>query len=413
MIRMYFLTMYLLLGCMMFNAQAPCSDFNDPNNPAGLWTPAPYPNGNVGVSAGTPNTLDGSQYIILDDKSGGSWYINPSDFKNLGQRFSGQCLYFDFYLERDGGYGAPIHPTIHIISGTQIISFVANITVTPGSGWVRVRAPIANSTGSTLPSNTDGTWTMAAGMTYTDFNNIMNNSTAVMVSPDYTSSPSERVWYDNICVKSCDGCTADFKLETSFSTVTNTASANLTLINPILVSTPNNPGSTYMVAWGDGTSTPYLVSTLNHTYANPGTYTICVTERKDKMIMCTKCFTFCYSKKDSLPTKDSGTIALKAPISDLESIAKTELQAGEQKEFSMVPNPAKSYVDLQINVSKRESVSVRLIDLSGKVILEKSETFNIGRQTITLNTEKLVQGTYIVEVKSDGKTASQKLLVSK
>lgn len=413
MIRMYFLTIYLFLGCIMFNAQAPCSDFNDPNNPPGSWTPAPYPNGNVAFSAGSPNSLDGSQYIILDDKSGGSWYINPSDFKNLGQRFLGQCLYFDFYLEKDGGFGAPIHPTIYIMSGTQVITFVANITVTPGSGWVRVRAPIANCTGSTLPSNADGTWTMSAGMTCTDFNNIMNNSTAVMVSPDYTSSPSERVWYDNICIKSCDGCTADFKLETSFSTITNTASANLTLLNPILVSTPNNPGSSYMVTWGDGTSSQYMLSTLNHTYANQGTYTICVTERKDKMIICTRCFTFCYSNKTSVPSKDGGTINVSSSLPDLQAIAKTELQAGAQKEISLVPNPAKTYVDIQTHLSKKELVSVRMIDISGKVVLEKSENLDSGRQTITLNIEKLVQGTYIVELKSDGKTSSQKLLISK
>lgn len=410
---MYFLSIYLLLGCLMVNAQAPCSDFNDPNNPFGLWTPAPTPNGNVGFSTGNPNTLDGSQYIILDDKSGGSWYINPSDFKNLGQRFLGQCLYFDFYLERDGGYGAPIHPTIHIMSGNQYITFIANITVTPGSGWVRVRAPIANSIGSVLPSNSDGTWTLGSVLTATEFNNVMNNSTAVMVSPDYTSNPSERVWYDNICVKSCDGCTANFKLDTSFSTITNAATANLTLINPVLVSTPTNPGSTYTVAWGDGTSSSYNLSTLSHTYTTPGTYTICVTERKEKMIICSKCFTFCYSRKDILAKKDDGTIELKSPLYELESIARKELQTGEQKGITLVPNPAKSHVDLKINLSKREPVSVRLVDLSGKVMLEKSEILNSGSQTLTLNIEKLVQGTYIVEVKSEGSTSSQKLLISK
>jgi Pyruvate/2-oxoacid:ferredoxin oxidoreductase delta subunit len=249
-------------------------------------------------------------------------------------------------------------------------------------------------------------------MTCADFNNVMNNATGLMISPDLTSSPSERVWYDNICVKSCDGCTADFKLQTSFSTVTNTADANLTIINPVLVSTPNNPGSTYTVNWGDGTSSPYIVSTLTHSYTNPGTYTICVTERKEKMVVCTKCFTFCYSKA-SVPSKDVSSAAVKSPQIDVEAVAKNELQAGEQKDISLVPNPAKSYVDVQTTLSKNELVSVRLIDLSGKVVLEKSENLNSGRQSIKLNTERLVQGTYIVEVKSNSKTSTQKLLISK
>lgn len=410
MVRMYFLTIFMLLGCL-FNAQAPCSNFNDPNNPPGLWTPAPYPNGQVGVSSGSPNTLDGTQFIILDDKSGGSWYINPSDFKNLGQNYLGQCLYFDFYLEKDGGYGAPIHPTIYIMSGSQIITFVANVTVTPNSGWVRVRAPIANCVGGVLPSNSDGTWTMAAGMTCADFNNVMNNSTAVMVSPDYTSSPSERVYYDNICIKSCDGCTADFKLDTSFNTTSNGSTANLTLLNPILVSTPGNPGSTYTVNWGDGSaSQPYIISTLTHDYSSPGSYTICVTEMKEKKVMCIKCFTFCYTK-DRVPSKNENTFDLKSPISELEAISKAEL--ADQKDISLVPNPAKSYVDVQTNLSQKGSVAIRVIDVSGKVVINESQTVDTGRQSIKLNTENLVQGAYIVEIKSDGKISSQKLLISK
>lgn len=410
MVRMYFLTIFMLLGCL-FNAQAPCSNFNDPNNPPGLWTPAPYPNGQVGVSSGSPNTLDGTQFIILDDKSGGSWYINPSDFKNLGQNYLGQCLYFDFYLEKDGGYGAPIHPTIYIMSGSQIITFVANVTVTPNSGWVRVRAPIANCVGGVLPSNSDGIWTMAAGMTCADFNNVMNNSTAVMVSPDYTSSPSERVYYDNICIKSCDGCTADFKLDTSFNTTSNGSTANLTLLNPILVSTPGNPGSTYTVNWGDGSaSQPYIISTLTHDYSSPGSYTICVTEMKEKKVMCIKCFTFCYTK-DRVPSKNENTFDLKSPISELEAISKAEL--ADQKDISLVPNPAKSYVDIQTNLSKKGSVAIRVIDVSGKVVINESQTVDTGRQSIKLNTENLVQGAYIVEIKSDGKISSQKLLISK
>jgi len=411
MVRMYFLTIFMLLGFVL-HAQAPCSDFNNPSNPQGNWQLDPV-NDNISYSSGSPNALDGSQYLILNDLSGGSWFINPTDFKNIGQRFLGQCLYFDFYLEKDGNYGLPIHPTIHIISGNQVITFVANVTVTPNSGWVRVRAPIANATGTTLPSNADGTWTMASGMTWTDFNNVMNNSTAVMISPDITASPSERVYYDNICIKSCDGCSADFKLNTSFSTVSNNATANLTLLNPILVSTPGNPGSTYTVNWGDGSGTqPYIGSTLTHDYSNAGTYTICVNEMKDRRVICIRCFTFCYSKS-SVPSKDITNTAVKSPFPELAAIAKSEQSQAGQKDIFLVPNPAKSYVDVQTALSKRETVSVRLVDISGKILLEKSENLDSGSQSIRLNTDNLAQGTYIVEVKSNGKISSQKLLISK
>ncbi|WP_345987955.1 T9SS type A sorting domain-containing protein [Chryseobacterium sp. Chry.R1] len=409
MIRIYFLTIYLFLGCLLMNAQAPCSDFNGTSNPLGNWQLDPVNNA-VNYNLGSPNTLDGSQYLILDDLSGGSWFINPVDYKNIGQKFLGQCLYFDFYLEKDGGFNAPLHPTIYILSGNQAITFVANATVTPNSGWVRVRAPLALATSSAFPSNSEGTWSMPGG-TWTDFNNVLNNSTAVMISPDITSSPSERVYFDNICIKSCDGCTADFKLETSFSTQgNNTGTVNLTLTNPILVSTPNNPGSSYTVNWGDGTTSPYVFSTLTHTYATPGTYTICVTEKQGKLLVCTRCFTFCYSKS-TVPSREAN-IGNTAPQIDIKAIGKAELTAMDN-EYRLVPNPAKNYVDIQTNLSSRGPVSIRVLDTSGKTVLEKSENLESGRQNIKLNTEHLIQGNYIVEIKSANKINSQKLIISK
>lgn len=397
---MYFLTIYVFLGCLLFNAQAPCSDFNGTSSPLGNWHPDPVNNA-VNYSLGNPNTLDGSQYLILDDLSGGSWYINDTDYKNLGQRFLGQCLYFDFYLEKDGGFNAPLHPTIYIISGSKIITFVANITVTPNSGWVRVRAPIANATSTAFPSNAEGTWSMVGSGTWADFNNVMNNSTAVMISPDITSSPSERVYFDNICVKSCADCNSNFKLQTSFSSTSNTATASVVLDS-------YNPPNNYSVNWGDGT--PATDPFTSHVYNNPGTYTICVSELDlNGKPKCRSCFTFCYSKA-SVPSKEINTVNV-TPQFDIQAVGKTE--SNTNSDYKLVPNPAKTNVDIQTNLLARGPVSVRVIDMSGKTVLEKSENLESGRQNIKLNIESLIQGSYIVEIKTDNKMNSQKLLISK
>lgn len=69
------------------------------------------PNGNVSAGIGSSNTLDGSPFLILKDLSGGLWDQNPKNYQYLGERFPGQCLYFDFYLENDRSYGLPYHPT--------------------------------------------------------------------------------------------------------------------------------------------------------------------------------------------------------------------------------------------------------------------------------------------------------------
>ncbi|MCE3074638.1 T9SS type A sorting domain-containing protein [Chryseobacterium gwangjuense] len=412
MVRIYFLAVYMLLGNLMFNAQAPCNDFNAPTNPAGNWAPAPAPNGNVYTSFSSSNPIDGTQYLILGDDSGSSWYLNKTDFKYIGELYQGKCLSFDFYLEDDGGYGSPVYPTIHLSDGTNTITFVSNVSVTPGSGWITVKAPIQLAAGSlTPPSNAYGSWQMTS-YNPAAFDNAMMNSSILSLSPDYYPSPTEVVYYDNICITDCGDCSADFKLTTSFSTLNSSATANLSIINPSMSSTPGNPGSSYTIDWGDGSTTfPYILPSVSHTYSNPGSYTICVTEMKEKEVICRKCFTFCFTETEGKKMIQN----FNTTLPDLKNIAKAELENRneQQREYSLIPNPAKNNVDIQTHLSKKGTVSIRVLDISGKKVLEKSETIESGRQNIKLTTEKLIQGTYIVEVTSNGKTTSQKLLISK
>lgn len=403
MIRIYFLSIYLLLGCFVLNAQAPCSDFNDPSNPAGNWAPSAPPNGNVSVGFGSANPLDGSQYLILKDLSGGSWYENHTDYQSLGKRFLGQCIYFDFYIENDSGLGTPYHPNITLSDGTNSTTFVANITVTPGSGWVRVKAPIQLSSGGSLPSNSEGSWTMATVNTAI-FDNIMMNSTTLGISPDMTSTQQEVVFFDNICVKPCENCgecNSNFKLQMTTST-----SGNITIGQVFLEST-NSP-SIYKVDWGDGNVTDVLTS---HAYTSSGSYKVCVTQYEGDKPKCTTCLVICIPKPVETAQKSNN---LKSPLRDNADVARAELSnVNEIKEYLLVPNPAKNYVDVQTNLSKKEPVTIKVIDMSGKTVIEKSETVDRGRQNIKLNTERLIQGTYIVEIKTNAKTSSQKLLISK
>lgn len=412
MIRKHFLAFSMLLGSFLIHAQAPCNDFNAPTNSAGNWAPAPAPNGNVYATFSTSNPIDGTQYLVLADGSGSSWYMNNTDFKYIGELYQGKCLSFDFYIENDGGYANPVYPTINLSDGTNTITFVSNTSVTQGSGWITVKAPIQLAYGSsTPPSNAYGSWQMTS-YTPAVFDNVMMNSSILSISPDYYPDPSEIVYYDNICITDCGGCSADFKLTTSFSTLNSSATANLSILNPSMFSTPGNPGSSYTIDWGDGTSTfPYILPSVSHTYNSPGAYTICVTEMKEKEVICRKCFTFCFTESER------GEIVqnINTTLPDLQNIAKAELEniSEQPKEYSLIPNPAKNYVDIPTNFSKKETVSIRIFDVSGKVVLEKSEKVENGRQHIKLNTEKLISGTYIVEIKSNGKTSSQKLIISK
>ncbi|WP_294296087.1 T9SS type A sorting domain-containing protein [uncultured Chryseobacterium sp.] len=406
MVRMYFLALYLLLGSALFTAQnvPPCSDFNDPSNPYGNWAPAPAPNGNVSVGIGSPNALDGSPYLIIKDKSGGSWYQNEKDYQYLGKHFLGQCIYFDFYLENDSGYGMPYHPYIVLSDGTNSASFVANVTVTPGSGWVRIKAPIQLSSGGVLPSNSDGAWTMSP-VNAAAFDNIIMNSQIIAVSPDITSTQQEVVYFDNFCVKPCEGCNecnSNFKFQSTTST-----SGNYTIGQVFLEST-NSP-SLYKVDWGDGTITDVMTS---HTYTSAGSYTVCVAQYEGDKPKCKTCISICIPKPaEGGDAKNPAYV--KSPLNEVRDIARAETGSTIQTDYTLVPNPAKNYVDVITNLSKSGPVSIKIMDASGKVLINRSETISTGRQSIRITTEKLIQGVYIVEIQLENKISSQKLMISK
>ncbi|WP_336732794.1 T9SS type A sorting domain-containing protein [Chryseobacterium sp. VD8] len=405
MVRMYFLTLCFLLGSvMLFGQNPPCSDFNDPVNPYGNWAPAAPPNGNVSVGVDSPNPLDGSQFLVIKDKSGGSWYQNWKDYQNLGKYFLGQCIYFDFYLENDSGYGLPYHPYITISDGTNSATFVASVTVTPGSGWVRIKAPIQLSSGGVLPSNSDGAWTMSP-VNAAVFDNIIMNTQLIAITPDITSTQQEVMYFDNICVKPCEGCNecnSNFKIQTTTST-----SGNYTTAQVFLEST-NSP-SMYKVDWGDGTTGNVLTS---HTYNTPGSYTVCVTQLQGDVPKCKTCISICIPKPaEGGNARNSAN--LKSPLKDVADAARAESGTASQLDYNLVPNPAKNYVDVQTNLAKRGNVTIRIMDASGKILISSSETVDSGKQSIKINTEKLIQGTYIVEVQSDNSKSAQKLLISK
>lgn len=406
MVKIYFSILCLFLGNLLFNAQnvPPCSDFNDPSNPYGNWAPSAPPNGNVIVGVGSPNALDGSQFLIIKDKSGGSWYENWKDYQNLGKNFLGQCIYFDFYLENDSGYGMPYHPYITLSDGTNNASFVASITVTPGSGWVRIKAPIQLSSGGVLPSNSDGTWTMSS-VNAAAFDNIIMNSKVIGLTPDLTTTQQEVVFFDNICVKPCEGCNecnSNFKIQTTTST-----SGNYTTGQIFLEST--NAPSLYKVDWGDGTVTDVLTS---HIYNNPGSYTVCVMQYEGDQQKCKTCITICIPKPaDSGNPKSRDQ--MKSPLKDVTDVARAEVSTPAPADYILVPNPAKNDVDVQTNLTKRGNLAIKIVDASGKILINTSETVESGRQSIKINTEKLIPGTYMVEIKYDSKTSTQKLLISK
>ena len=81
----------------------------------------------------------------------------------------------------------------------------------------------------------------------------------------------------------------------------------------------------------------------------------------------------------------------------------------EVEEFNIVPNPTKNEVNLQIETTKTGKGQVRILDMTGKIIMNQDlESLN---GTHSINVKDLSSGTYIIQVAYQGYLKAKKLMI--
>jgi Secretion system C-terminal sorting domain len=87
--------------------------------------------------------------------------------------------------------------------------------------------------------------------------------------------------------------------------------------------------------------------------------------------------------------------------------------APQQKlEFGIAPNPTKGAANLSLELKESGKTLVQVMDINGKVVLEKNEgTLSDGAHTLSLDTKSLVNGAYFVRVSSGNYIGTQRLMV--
>jgi len=390
----------------------PCSTFND--QLPGNWTPI------LSVLSYGTNLLDSSPCATLDDAAGGSFFSNGTDYNNLATNYLHKCLCFDYNVSDDGLSGSvAINPRIYLGLGSQYIWFEAYTTVTEGTQWVHVCAPIELSSGGSLPSNADGQWMMPTGYTLADFDNIISNCDQVFFIVDVAGSSAiaETISVDNICVVECSTpirCNSGFRLETSTNTdplaypIPPSYMANVFL-------NFNNPGSTYTVDWGDGS--PVTSPFVSHIYPGPGSYIVCVTEYQNEVAVCKTCMSFCFGQAYSVYLPGNGSDDGGQPDGKSQGTSTGLLGLPEnfhEGAFEVYPNPSKDHVELKLNLTKKARVSIKVVDLLGKIVAEIPEKgYDAGVQNVKILTENLPSGVYNIQINVSGQQSSIKLSVIK
>ena len=83
------------------------------------------------------------------------------------------------------------------------------------------------------------------------------------------------------------------------------------------------------------------------------------------------------------------------------------------KLYPIFPNPAKANMTVGFSLAKAEKVSLKLLDVNGKVIkeLSKEQFYPQGRHTAQFSGEKLSAGIYMLRMETNGFSETQRLVV--
>lgn len=79
--------------------------------------------------------------------------------------------------------------------------------------------------------------------------------------------------------------------------------------------------------------------------------------------------------------------------------------------ISVYPNPATSVANVKVQLSNDANLSIRIVDILGKVVYSEINAAVAGSNAFTLNTSNLSNGVYFVEVQSGDVTNKVKLVV--
>ncbi len=155
---------------------------------------------------------------------------------------------------------------------------------------------------------------------------------------------------------------------------------------------------TYTWNFGDG-SAPVTGTTATHTYTAIGTYKVCLTLSEQGQVICQECIAICVNSiiKPCIQAKHSNSsTTIHAPIDKL-------VLDGPLTITSISPNPTSSRLDINFKTLGASEVKYKVYDLTGKEMLHGNTIVSNGAQKLSISVEKLVPGTYLLEME-DGNT---------
>jgi PKD repeat protein len=170
--------------------------------------------------------------------------------------------------------------------------------------------------------------------------------------------------------------------------------------------TANDGTYPYTYTWNFGDGSPTVTGTsVNHTYTSTGSYQVCLTLSQQNQPICEFCEDICVNQIVACPaqrhSKQASTGVISAPIDKVK-------MDGTISIVSVSPNPTSSNLDVNFKLISESNVSYKVYDMSGKQVLSGNAAMGVGAQKISLSVEKLVPGTYLLEMNDSYTTTNTK-----
>jgi PKD repeat protein len=219
--------------------------------------------------------------------------------------------------------------------------------------------------------------------------------TSSAVSPSFTYPANGKYTVTLIAKSKCGNSIKTFEItindvsilpivDFTFVQNTTTGSRELTFTN-----TTTEKGLTIDYAWKFGDAATANTKNATHTYTSNGSYTVTL-----------------------IATHIYGVDSISKTINVIATSVSEEVSAFNN--FVMYPNPTRENVTIDFNLIKSETVSISVMDLSGKEIMSlPASRMNVGKQSMELSTSELSEGMYIVRVNGVESSISSRLVIIK
>lgn len=277
--------------------------------------------------------------------------------------------------------------------GTYDINyFMDDFCVTPAAG--SCPAPNIATVGAVDCDNVDINFTSSTGATVVQYgaagftlgtgtySGVLTGATSFNI-PGLTVGTAYDVYIANICT---NGDTSAFTgpLTVTPSGALPTASFTYT-VNGFTVnfdgsSTTGGAGLTYSWDFGDGNSATGV--TTSNTYATGGNFNVTLTVT------------------DACGTDDTTIVAM--------SINLAETALG--KSLQVYPNPTTDKVNVEFDAPGSQNATIRVLELSGKEVLEIEANNINGKYKGTVDLKKLARGVYMIEINAGELKANRRLI---